>query len=148
MKTMPKSLLLIAAAFGLAVAAFAHADKKTAGPNGGRILTSVTPHVEFFITPDRHLQFTFLDEQGRPVAPAGQTVTVTTGNRSAPAVLAFSRRDNVLLSDTTLPAGNNLPAVIQLKPAPDAAVVVERFNINLALCNECEHAEYACTCEH
>ncbi len=148
MKTMLKTLLTLTAALGLAAtAAFAH-GKKEAGPNGGRILTKVDPHVEFFVTKERKVQFTFLDDHGQPVAPAGQTVTVTTGNRTAPTVLSFSRQGNVLLSDAALPAGNNLPGVIQIKPTPDAKEVVEKFNINLATCGECKHAEYACTCGH
>ncbi len=149
MKTTLKNLFILTAALGLAVtAAFAHGDKKNAGPNGGRILTSVTPQVEFLVTKERKIQFTFLDDHGRPVAPTGQSVTVTTGSRQAPTVLTFRRQGDVLLSDAALPAGNNLPAVIQLKPAPDARDVVEKFNINLATCGDCRHAEYACTCGH
>lgn len=148
MKTMSRPALLIIAALGLAAAAFAHADKKTAGPNGGRVLTSVDPHVEFFVTPERRIQFTFFDDAGKPVAPAGQSVTVTTGSRAAPVTLTFTRHGDVLRSDAALPAGQNLPAVVQFKPAPDAAVVIEKFNLNLATCSECQHAEYACTCGH
>lgn len=149
--------VLILAALALFSPARAHEDhkhdqpvpvKKSAGPNGGRILTSVTPHAEFFVTKERKIQFTFLDDHGQPVVPAGQIVTVTTGSRSAPTVLTFTRQNDALLSDAALPAGNNLPAVIQLKPAPDAKVVVEKFNINLATCGECRLAEYACTCDH
>ncbi len=148
MKTQLKTLLLLTVVLGLATsAAFAH-GKKEAGPNGGRILTKVDPHVEFLVTKDRKIQFTFLDDHGKPVAPAGQTITVTTGSRAAPTVLSFSRQGNVLLSDAALPAGNNLPGVIQIKPAPNAQEVIEKFNINLAVCGECKHHEYACTCDH
>lgn len=147
MKTMLQKLTLLAAVAGLAATGLAHTDKK-AGPNGGRILTAVDPHVEFFVTKDRRIQFTFLDDHGKPVAPAGQAVTVTTGSRAAPTVLTFSRQGDVLMSDAALPAGNNLPGVIQIKPSPGAAEVIEKFNINLATCGECQHAEYACTCGH
>ena len=148
MKTLLKSLLPILAALCLAAAPVFALGKKEAGPNGGRLLTSVDPHVEFFVTKERKIQFTFLDAQNRPTAPAGQSVIVTTGSRQAPTVLRFTRQGDVLLSDAALPAGNNLPAVIQLKPAPDAPEVVVKFNINLATCGECSHAEYACTCDH
>lgn len=149
MKTLLKKLVLVTALATLALApASAHEDKKTAGPNDGRILTTVTPHVEFFVTPDRKVQFTFLDGKNRPIAPAAQSVTVTTGDRAKPTVLKFTRQGNVLLADAPLPEGNNLPAVIQLKASPDAAEVVERFNINLSTCGECKHHEYACTCGH
>ena len=148
MKTLLKFLLTVLAALCCAAApVFAH-GKNEAGPNGGRLLTAVDPHVEFFVTKERKIQFTFLDAQDRPTAPAGQSVIVTTGSRAAPTVLTFTRQGDVLLSDAALPAGNNLPAVIQLKPAPDAPEVVVKFNINLATCGECSHAEYACICDH
>jgi hypothetical protein len=149
MKTLIKKLvsLTVLASFALAPA-FAHADKKVAGPHGGRILTSVTPHVEFFVTKDRKVQFTFLDEHNQPVAPAGQSVIVTTGDRAKPTVLKFTRQGNALLSDAPLPAGNNLPAVIELKASADAPAVFEKFNVNLSVCGECHHAEYACICGH
>lgn len=122
--------------------------KKSAGPNGGRILTTISPHAELFVTPERKIQFTFLDDHGQPIAPAGQIVTVTTGDRTAPTTLHFSRQGNTLLSDIALPAGDNLPAVVQIKPTPDAKTVITKFHLNLATCSECKHAEYACTCEH
>ena len=148
MKTPPKSLLVVLAALCLAAAPVFALGKKEAGPNGGRLLTAVDPDVEFFVTKERKIQFTFLDAQNRPTAPDGQSVIVTTGSRQAPTVLRFTRQGDVLLSDAALPAGNNLPAVIQLKPASDAPEVVVKFNINLATCGECSHAEYACTCDH
>jgi hypothetical protein len=149
MKALIKKLFLLATLASVALSpAFAHEDRKVAGPNGGRILKSVTPHAEFFVTKDRKVQFTFLDATNQPVAPAGQSVTVTTGDRAKPTVLTFSRQGNALVSDAVLPAGNNLPAVIELKPAPDAAPVVEKLNVNLSTCGECKHAEYACTCGH
>lgn len=149
MKTLLKKLVLLTVLAGLALApAFAHADKKAAGPNGGRILTSVTPHVEFFVTRDRKVQFTFLDDHNQPVPPASQSVTVTTGDRTKPTVLKFTRQGNALLSDAPLPAGNNLPAVIELKASPDTPAVFEKLHVNLSVCGECHHAEYACTCGH
>ena len=143
-----KSILLTTLALLAATTAFAHGETKTAGPNGGRILTSVTPHVEFFVTAERKIQFTFLDESNQPIAPAAQSITVTTGTRTAPVILTFTRTADVLLADAALPEGRNLPAVIQIKPTPDAAPVIEKFNVNLATCSECQHAEYACTCDH
>lgn len=147
MKTLLKSLLFVLAALCLAAAPVLAHEKKEAGPNGGRLLTAVDPHVEFFVTKERRIQFTFLDAQDRPIAPAGQSVIVTTGSRAAPTVLTFTRQSDVLLSNAALPAGNNLPAVIQLRPAPDTPELVVKFNLNLTTCGECSHAEYACTCE-
>ncbi|MBL9206497.1 MAG: hypothetical protein JNN01_15505 [Opitutaceae bacterium] len=123
--------------------------KKEVGPNGGRLLTAIEPHVEFFVTADRKVQITFLDASDRPVAPTSQVVTVTTGQRSAPTKLSFAKSGGVLLSDIALPAGNELPTVVQIRLAPGGKLVTEKFNLNLAQCAECKHPEYACTCaEH
>jgi hypothetical protein len=147
MKTLiRKFLVLIAAAAALATAG-AH-EKKVAGPNGGRLLKSVTPHVEFFVTADRKVQLTVVDDHGKAIAPAGQSATVVTGDRSAPTTLTFSRQGDVLVSNAPLPEGRILPTVVQITPAAGATAAVERFNVNLATCPECKHAEYACICGH
>lgn len=124
------------------------AGKKSVGPNGGRVMTKVTPPAEFFVTPDRKVQITFLDSAGRAVAPGDQVVTVTAGERSAPQTLAFAKSGQSLLSTTTLPPGNEFPAVVQVKASPSAKPVFERIQVNLTPCGECKHLEYACTCEH
>ena len=144
-----KSLVLpILAALALSLPALA-AEKKVAGPNGGRILTSVDPRAEFFVTPDRKVQITFVGADGKPVAPTEQVVTVTAGDRAAPTKLTFVKTGNALVSNAALPAGNDFPTVVQIKPTPGAKTVTERFNLDLAFCDECKHAEYACTCaEH
>ena len=128
-------------------AAIAH-GKNEAGPNGGRLITAISPHAEFFVTADRKVQITFIGEDGKAVAPAGQSVAVTAGERSAPTKLTFKEVGGVLLSDQTLPKGNNFPAVVQIKLTPDAKAVVARFNVNLSICSGCSKAEYACTCGH
>ena len=147
MKTLIKKLLLVVAAALALVPAIAH-EKKTPGPNGGRLLTSVSPHVEFLVTADRKIQLTFVDDAGQPIAPAGQSATIISGDRSAPTTLTFSRQGDVLISNAPLPEGRIVPTIVQLTPAAGAAVVVERFNVNLATCAECQHAEYACICGH
>lgn len=122
-------------------------DKKEAGPNGGRLITSVDPHPEFLVTPDRKVQITFI-EDGKVVAPAEQVISVTTGDRSAPVKMTFTKTDAALISEQSVPEGNNLPVVVQIKVTPDAKAVVEKFNLNLAKCPTCDFAEYACTCAH
>ena len=122
--------------------------KKTAGPNGGLILTKVEPHAEFFVTAERKVQITFLGNDGKAIAPAAQIVTVTAGDRAAPTKLTFAKSGEVLVSNAALPAGNDFPAVVQIKATPDAKVVNEKFNVNLSKCGGCGYAEYACTCGH
>ena len=123
-------------------------EKKVAGPNGGRILTSIEPHAEFFVTADRTVQITFVDDDFKPIAPAGQVVVVTTGERSAPVKMSFSKTDNTLLSEQSVPEGNSFPVVVQIKTSPDAKAIVEKFTLNLSNCPDCKLAEYACICSH
>jgi hypothetical protein len=151
-KTLTHCLFTCLALALTAIPAGAHGEgahaKKTAGPNGGRVLTACEPHAEFFVTADRKVQITFLTDGGKVIAPSAQVVTVTAGSRTAPTKLAFTRSGDALVSDTALPAGNNFPAVVQIKSSPEAKAVTEKFNVNLATCGECSLAEYACTCAH
>lgn len=122
--------------------------KKVVGPNGGRLITGVNPHAEFLVTAERKVRITFVGEDGKPVAPAEQVVTVTAGRRASPTRLSFERAGDALLSVQPLPAGNDIPAVVQIKPAPGARTIVERFHLNLEKCPTCAYAEYACICGH
>jgi hypothetical protein len=142
------TLLRLLALTALAITVATAHEKVAAGPNKGRLLTVVEPHAEFLVTAERKVQITFVGEDGKPVAPADQVVTVTAGDRSAPTKLTFTKTGNVLLSDTALPAGNDFPAVVQIKITPDAKPVYARFNLNTSVCGECKNAEYACTCGH
>jgi hypothetical protein len=123
-------------------------EKKEAGPNGGRILTAIEPHAELLVTADRKVQITFVDDKGKAIAPAEQVVTVTTGERSAPLKMTFTKTETTLLSEQTVPEGNNFPVVVQIKTSPDAKPIVEKFTLNLSTCPDCKYAEYACICSH
>jgi len=151
MKMKPTALRLLAfatvALFATNAGAHDH-KKKVAGPNGGRILTTVEPRAEFFVTADRKVQIAFLDQAGKAIAPADQVVTVTTGDRAAPTKLTFAKTGNTLLSTAALPKGNELPTVVQIKPTAAGKTVTEKFNVDLSKCGECKHAEYACICAH
>jgi len=122
--------------------------KKEAGPNGGRLITAIEPHAEFYLMPDRKVQITFVGNEGKAIAPAEQVVNVTTGKRSAPVKMTFTKVGEVLLSEQSVPEGNNFPVVVQIKATPDAKTVVERFTLNLSNCPDCKLAEYACICSH
>ena len=125
--------------------AHAHAGEKA--PNGGRIIHSITPHAEFLVTKERNIEIRFLDGE-KVIAPAGQSVTVTTGSRSNPTRIAFTAEADKLVSSQALPEGSDLPVVLQIKVSADAKTVTERFTLNLAECPTCDHLEYACTCAH
>jgi hypothetical protein len=139
---------IIAIAALVAGLTFANAAEKIKAPNGGRIIDSVEPHAEFLITKDKKVEVRFLDDAGKVVAPAAQTVTVTMGDRAAPTKLAFTKDGDKLVSDKVIPEGKELPVVLQIKVTPEAKSVTAKFNLNLAKCPTCENAEYACTCAH
>jgi hypothetical protein len=147
MKTQLLRLLALAALALSANFASAH-ETITAGPNRGRMLTKSTPPAEFLVTAERKIEITFIGADGKPVAPADQVVTVTTGNRAAPTTLTFTKTGNSLLSDGVLPEGNGFPTVVQIKATPEAKASVARFNLNTSNCPGCKNAEYACTCGH
>ncbi len=123
-------------------------DNIIAGPNGGRVLTEVEPHAEFFVTGDRKVQITFVDDDINAVTLGEQSVSVIAGDRSNPTNLAFARSGETLISDKALPEGNDFPTVVQIKTSPEAEMVRVRFNVNLEDCPTCDQREYACTCDH
>lgn len=123
-----------------------HAAK--AGPTGGKLITEVEPHVEFFVTKDKKVEIRFVDDDNKVVAPAAQVISVTMGDRKSPTKLAFTKDGNKLVSDKAIPEGNDLPTVVQIKATPDAKSVTEKFNLNLEKCPTCKYLEYACTCAH
>ncbi|MBT5813876.1 MAG: hypothetical protein HOI15_05925 [Opitutales bacterium] len=123
-------------------------EKKEGGPSGGRIITSVNPRVEFLINDDRSIQLTFLDNQSQPIAPNSQVISLISGDRSNPTMIAFTPKDNALVSTQALPEGNSVPVVLQIKESPTAEIIREKFNANLSECPTCDYQEYACVCGH
>lgn len=123
-------------------------EKKEGGPNGGRIITSVDPRVEFLVNDDRSIQLTFLDDESRAVAPSGQVISLISGDRSNPTMIAFVPKGRSLVSTQKLPEGNVVPVVLQIKSSPSAETIREKFNVNLSECPTCDYQEYACVCEH
>jgi hypothetical protein len=123
-------------------------DKVEAGPNGGRVLHAVEPHLEFFVTEDRKVQITALGEDGKAIPISEQSVRVTGGDRSNPTRMSFEKDGDVLVSDIAFPEGNDFPVVVQIKTSPDAESAMAKFNLNLADCPTCDYLEYACTCDH
>ena len=156
---MKTNISILFAAIGLVFSPVIHAEeshtqgehahgKNEAGPNGGRVILSVEPHFEFFVTPEGKVKLTFLGEDRKAIAPAGQVVTAIGGDRAKPTKLTFTKEDGYMLSDKPLPDGNMIPIILQVKVSPDAKTVNEKFMVNLADCPGCVHKEYACTCDH
>lgn len=123
-------------------------QKKRAGPNGGRVITKVEPHAEFFVTSDKKVQITFLNHDYKAIPIAKQKVTLIGGDRSNPTRIKFIEKDNMLISDQTLPDINNMPVVLQIKTTPDSKTVREKFYLNFNECSSCDYKEYACICGH
>lgn len=147
---MKRRYLLMTGAMALLtpLAALAGDDhaKKEAGPNGGRLITAVEPHLELLVTKDRKVKITFLDEKKQAVEPGDKTVKLTCGERANPVRMTFQKGGKSLVSKELLPEGKNFPAVLQVKT--DGKPVFERFQMNLMDCPECDYLEYACTCDH
>ena len=145
---MKSKLAVIAALAASITLACAEKPKEIKAPNGGRIIEGVEPHAEFLLTKEQKVEIRFLDESGKVIAPAEQVVTVTMGDRAAPTKLTFAKEGDKLVSDKTVPAGDNLPVVLQVKPTPEAKAITDKFNLNLSGCPSCENQEYACACNH
>jgi hypothetical protein len=122
--------------------------KKDGGPQGGRVITVVEPHLEFFVTSDRKVELTSLSEELKPVKWSGQIVTVVAGERGNPTKLEFGEKDGKLVSTNALPEGNGYPVSVGIKKDADSKTVYDRFHLNMSKCPECSLAEYACVCEH
>ena len=124
--------------------------QKTAGPNGGRIITSVEPHAEFLITAEHKVRITFLDDHNKAVTVSGQTAEIVCGDRSNPTTLSFAvaADGNSLLSTAALPEGDKYPLILTIKTSSTEASVREKFTLDLSDCPTCDYREYACTCDH
>ncbi len=118
------------------------------GPHKGRILTTTEPHSEIFITDERKILVTFLDKDNKAITPTDQVVSAIGGDRSAPTRMTFAIKGDSLISDKSLPDGNMIPLILQIKTGVDADNVTERFNVDFSECPTCDHIEYACVCEH
>ncbi|MBL9184060.1 MAG: hypothetical protein JNN17_18095 [Verrucomicrobiaceae bacterium] len=125
-----------------------HEHAAKAGPTGGKLITEVEPHVEFFVNKDKKVEIRFINDDMKVVAPGEQVITVILGDRSAPTKLAFTKDGDKLISDKVIPEGDDLPTVVQIKAKAGEKAVTEKFNLNLAQCPTCKNKEYACTCAH
>ena len=122
--------------------------KANAGPNGGRLITAVEPHVEFFVTKDKKVEIRFVGADNKVVAPGTQVISVTLGERAKPVKLTFTKDGDKLVSDKVVPEGNDYPTVVQIKADAAAKAVNAKFNLNMTKCPTCAFSEYACTCDH
>jgi len=122
--------------------------KKTPGPNGGRLISSTEPNLEFLVTDDRQILITILDQELKPTAPGDQEFSLVGGDRNAPMQLSFNKEESGFRSNSQLPEGKRFPVVLTIKSSADAEPVIEKFELDLGDCPECSYKEYACICNH
>jgi len=125
-----------------------HDHEEIEAPNGGRIIDSVEPHLEFYVDESGNVKITFLNDEGSIVPPGEQKISVIGGDRSNPTRLSFSSEGDALVSNKALPSGNNLPIILNINASSGSKVIREKFNLNLSQCPTCNYKEYACVCEH
>jgi hypothetical protein len=118
------------------------------GPNHGKLITEVEPHLEFLVTKDGKVQLTFVDDHNKVVAIPEAGFSMVCGNRAKPTKMSFKKVGKGYISKEKLPAGKNIPTVLSVKPGKDAKTKTVRLNVNLNDCPSCDYLEYACTCEH
>ena len=148
MKTNLKFLTLMAGVLCAGLITVSAADKVVGGPKGGRLLEKTEPRAEFYVEKDRTVTITFYDGALKPVAAAGQTVTVIADAKDGKAKMEFEKKGDALVSKTKLPEGDGYSVVVQFKQTADAKPQNFRFKLDLGTCGECKRAEYACTCGH
>lgn len=121
--------------------------KKSPGPNGGRVITSVQPKLEFFVTKERKAQITALTDDLKPAQLGSQIISITAGERSNPTKMKLVEQDGQLVTTAPLPEGN-IPVSIGIKANAESKTIYEKLNLNLSICPGCKLAEYACICDH
>ena len=64
-----------------------------AGPNGGRVLHEVSPHLEFLVTKDRKVRISALSDDMKKIVPISDDLKIvfTGGERTSPTHLNFSK---------------------------------------------------------
>lgn len=144
MKTFTKIAMSVVLAVGLITA---QAEKKQAGPKGGRLLENESPRAEFFVEKDRTVSLTFYDGNLKPVPVTEQIATATAETKDGKKKIEFEKKGDVLVSKSPLPEGDSYNVVLQLKAKPDAKPKNFRILLQLHTCNECKRPEYACTCD-
>ena len=126
-----------------------HTDEaKTPGPNGGRLIASVSPAIEFLVTDERRVKLTFVDSAAEPMDAPEASFSLTGGDRQSPVELSFSRDGEVYMSNEALPDGDIVPVILSISLAGATEPTLERFNVDFSICSECQLVEYACICGH
>ncbi|MAS91850.1 MAG: hypothetical protein CMO55_01540 [Verrucomicrobiales bacterium] len=114
-----------------AIAHPGHHHHSKPGPNGGRVLGSVTPHLEFVVRKDRKVQIVALDDEGKATAIGKQVVRVKSGSRSNPTILNFRKWAGKLVSDARLPEGEDIPITVEIQAEKGAPKTTAKFSLDV-----------------
>ncbi len=106
-----------------------HHDDK--GPNGGRILHHVDPHLEFLVLANRKVQLTQLDGKLKATSMGAQEVEMEAGSPADRVTIAFEKKGDVLVSKQPLPKGDDVPVAVMIRPEPGADVITEKFTVEI-----------------
>ena len=123
---------------------FAHEGVEL-GPNGGRILEfskNETMHGEVTVKGDK-FHIAVLDKDMKAVVMDQQTLSATTGDRSAPQKLTVEKDAKGFLVPS-VKAGEWL--ILQFKNAPGEKAITARFEYNTSICEECTIPEWLFKC--
>lgn len=119
-----------------------------AGPRGGKLLDNGSPRAEVLIEKDRTLSIAFYDDAGKQVLPVGQIVIATAEAPTGKVKIEFEKKGELLVTKSPLPDGEGYNIVLQVRKESAAKPHNFRISYNMHICGECNHPEYACTCEH
>ncbi|MDB6110278.1 MAG: hypothetical protein JWR69_2028 [Pedosphaera sp.] len=144
MKTLTKTLTIGMLVLGMNLTQAA--EKVTAGAKGGRLLGNESPRAEFFVEKDRTVTLTFYGADMKPVPAQDQSATAIAEAPAGKTRIAFEKKGDVLVSKAPLPAGEKYTVVLQLRQTAEAKPRNFRIPLNTAICEQCQHPEYACTC--
>ena len=124
--------------------AFAHQGFEL-GPNGGRILQfskDETLRGEVTVKGDQ-FHIALLDKDLKPVAMTTQSLTATSGERSAPVKLVISKDEKGFLIPLVKP-GQWL--ILQFKETSSSKAITARLEYNTTTCEACANPEWLCKC--
>lgn len=138
---------LLLTSFALLASAVALLAKPIPGPKGGRIITTDSPHVEFFVEKDRTVVVSFYDKDLKLVAAGAQVVNAVAEAKTGKVKIAFAAKDGALVSTAPLPEGDDYTVVLQVRDSAEAKPKNYRVQFHDEICGECKRAEYACVCE-
>lgn len=109
-----------------------HHSHAIPGPNGGKLITTVDPHLEFWIQPDDgHARITFVNDDIEPIEAPSIPLSLAMGDRDNPTMIVFEQKGSVLVSKEPLSLEGNPPIILELCSTDGEKAQYERFHLNM-----------------